>query len=62
MAKNNKRFYGSFGGQYAPELLMYALNNLEAAMDKHLESEEFQAAYKKILKDYSGRPHTTLFC
>ena len=43
------------------ELLMHALTGLEAAMDEHLESEAFQADYKKILKYYSGRPTPPLF-
>lgn len=48
--------YGEFGGKYVPETLMYALEELEGALDEALKDETFIAAYHEKLKNYSGRP------
>lgn len=48
--------YGQFGGKYVPETVMYALEELEGALDEAMQADEFQAKYHKELKNYSGRP------
>lgn len=50
-----KRF-GKYGGQYVPETVMPVLNELEEAYDKYKDDPQFIADFKKILKEYAGRP------
>ena len=48
--------YGSFGGQYVPETLMNAINELEAAYNKFSKDPEFIAELTELYKQYAGRP------
>ncbi|MGV9173586.1 MAG: pyridoxal-phosphate dependent enzyme, partial [Promethearchaeia archaeon] len=52
--------FGDFGGMFAPEVLMPALNELAAGYKKYVFDNKFQKEFRHILKDYSGRP-TPLF-
>lgn len=47
--------YGKFGGQFVPETLMTALNELEAAYDEAIEDLDFLAEVDYYLTDYVGR-------
>ncbi|WP_397538565.1 tryptophan synthase subunit beta [Rummeliibacillus pycnus] len=47
--------YGKFGGQFVPETLMKALNELEKAYDKAIDDPEFHKELQYYLKDYVGR-------
>ena len=53
---NSKGRFGKFGGQYVPEIVMPALNELEAAYEKYKKDPEFQKKFKKLLHEYAGRP------
>ncbi len=48
--------YGRFGGQYVSEMLMPALQELEEAYEKMLKDPGFQKEYRRLLRDYAGRP------
>ncbi len=48
--------YGRFGGQYVSEMLMPALEELEEAYEKMLPDPGFQKEYRRLLRDYAGRP------
>jgi len=48
--------FGPFGGRYAPETLMPALQRLEAGMQRFLRDADFQAELGRELKDWVGRP------
>jgi len=48
--------FGEFGGMFAPEILMPALNELSKAFDKYAMDERFIREFNQILKHYSGRP------
>ena len=48
--------YGLFGGRYVPETLVPALDRLQAGVDRHLHSAEFQAELNYELKTWVGRP------
>lgn len=50
-----KRF-GKFGGQFVPETLMNALNELEREYIKAMNDETFHQMYRYYLREYSGRP------
>ncbi len=48
--------FEEFGGRFAPEILMLALEELEAATYKYLENQEFQVELDGYLRDFGGRP------
>ena len=48
--------YGTFGGRYVPETLMFALGELEAAYDEAKADPAFHALLDGYLKNYVGRP------
>jgi len=50
-----KNEFGRFGGQYVPEQVVEALNELEVAFKKAVNDPEFIKEYKYYLKDYVGR-------
>lgn len=54
--ENKKGRFGIFGGQYVPELLMPALNELEAEYEKAKEDAAFQREFAGYLENYVGRP------
>jgi tryptophan synthase beta chain len=49
-------YFGSFGGQYVPEVLYRAVHDLEAALDEALGDADFWKQYHAILRNYVGRP------
>ncbi|MBG0791184.1 MAG: tryptophan synthase subunit beta [Desulfovibrionaceae bacterium] len=57
-----KGYFGDFGGQFIPELLMPPLIELEQAMETILPSEEFQARFAHMLKENVGRPSAITYC
>jgi tryptophan synthase beta chain len=48
--------YGKFGGRFVPEILMEAINELEAAYDKARKDPAFQKKLDYYLSDFVGRP------
>ena len=57
-----KGYFGDFGGQFIPELLMPPLIELEEAMKTILPSEEFQSRFIDMLKENVGRPSAITYC
>ena len=55
-------YYGEFGGQYVPESLLPALDQLERAFVDAWEDEEFMAEYRGLVRDYLGRPTPLTEC
>jgi len=53
--ENNGRF-GEFGGQYIPETLMNAVQELEEAYNHYKDDPEFIKELDDLLKNYAGRP------
>ncbi|WP_336250707.1 tryptophan synthase subunit beta [Stomatohabitans albus] len=49
-------YFGSFGGQYVPELLIPALDELEAAFVDAIDDPGFIAEINALLHRYLGRP------
>ncbi|MCR5517606.1 MAG: tryptophan synthase subunit beta [Lachnospiraceae bacterium] len=45
-----------FGGQYVPETLMNAVNELEEAYNRYKDDEEFKKELSDLYKNYAGRP------
>ncbi|MHB1611148.1 MAG: tryptophan synthase subunit beta [Sulfobacillus sp.] len=48
--------FGPFGGQYVPETLMPALDELSAAYHQAKTDKSFHEEWMALLKDYVGRP------
>ncbi|MCH1918659.1 tryptophan synthase subunit beta [Shewanella sp. A3A] len=49
-------FFGEFGGAYAPQILMPALKQLEAAFIDARQDPEFIKEFSDLLSNYAGRP------
>lgn len=50
--------FNQFGGQFVPETLMNALQELEDEYEKAINDESFMEEYRYYLKEYVGRPST----
>ncbi len=48
--------FGPFGGRYVPETLVPAFDKLEQGVREFLHDEEFQAEYRRELREWVGRP------
>jgi tryptophan synthase beta chain len=57
----SKGRFGIHGGQYIPETLMNAMNELEEAYNKYKDDPEFNAELTKMLNEYAGRPSRLYF-
>ena len=55
-------FFGRFGGQYIPEILIPALDQLEAAFVEAREDPRFRAELSELLTTYAGRPTPLTLC
>jgi tryptophan synthase beta chain len=54
-------YFGGFGGQFVPEMIMPALQQLEAAYESAIRDTEFQNLYEQYLAEYDGRPTPLTF-
>lgn len=52
----SKGRYGEYGGQYFPETLMNAVQELEEAYERYKKDPEFIRELEELLKNYAGRP------
>nr|WP_286035358.1 tryptophan synthase subunit beta [Faecalibaculum rodentium] len=48
--------FGVHGGQYIPETLMHAVQELETAYCRYKEDPQFQEELQTLLDEYAGRP------
>jgi tryptophan synthase beta chain len=56
-----KGYFGQYGGQFVPETLMSALEELEKAYKRFSQDKSFQEELKLLLRDYAGRPTPLYF-
>lgn len=61
MSKLNP-YFGQFGGQYVPEILIPALNELEQAFIEAQQDDTFQQQFHDLLQNYAGRPTALTLC
>ncbi|KRM88705.1 tryptophan synthase subunit beta [Liquorilactobacillus vini] len=54
-------FFGEFGGQFVPDQVKEALNQVAAAYNQFKDDPQFQQELAYYLKDYSGRPTPLYF-
>ncbi|RUO26140.1 tryptophan synthase subunit beta [Aliidiomarina minuta] len=55
-------YFGEFGGQYVPEILLPALDQLERAFEDAQRDDLFRAEFNDLLKNYLGRPTPLSLC
>ncbi|MFH1787910.1 MAG: tryptophan synthase subunit beta [Candidatus Altiarchaeota archaeon] len=48
--------YGKYGGQFAPEVLMHALDELEEAIETAFADDGFWSEFAYLCREYAGRP------
>lgn len=61
MSKLNP-YFGEFGGQFVPQILIPALDQLEDAFIAAQEDPEFQREFTDLLQNYAGRPTALTLC
>ena len=61
MSKLNA-FFGQYGGQYVPEALIPALNQLETEFSKAQQDPAFLNELNTLLTQYAGRPTPLTLC
>ena len=49
-------YFGEFGGQYVPQILVPALDQLEQAFIDAQEDPEFRSEFMELLQEFAGRP------
>lgn len=49
-------YFGEFGGQFVPQILVPALDQLEDEFIKSQNDDEFQKEFYELLTEYAGRP------
>lgn len=59
--KNANGYFGKFGGKFAPETLMPALDEVEKAFSEFKKDRQYQDWYRYLLKAYNGRPTPLYF-
>lgn len=52
----SKGRFGIHGGQYVPETIMNAVNELEATYNKYKDDPEFNQELTELYNEYAGRP------
>ena len=62
MSQSLPAYFGDFGGQFVPEILLPALEQLEKAFIEAQQDEDFQAEFRGLLKNYLGRPTPLSLC
>lgn len=55
-------YFGEFGGQYVPQILLPALDQLEQAFIDAQNNPAFQEEFIGLLKEYAGRPTSLTKC
>lgn len=55
MSKLNA-YFGEYGGQFVPQILVPALDQLEHEFIKAQADESFKQEFKELLQEYAGRP------
>ncbi len=61
MLPDERGYFGSFGGRFVPETLMFALEELERSYLKIKEDVTFREELFQLLRDYAGRPTPLYF-
>jgi tryptophan synthase beta chain len=57
-----KTQFGPYGGQFVPEIVIDALNELEQAFEEAKNDPSFKEEYLYYLKQFVGRPSSVYYC
>jgi len=55
-------YFGPYGGQFVPETLMSALDQLAREFQAAMKDKKFLADFDRCLRDIAGRPSELYFC
>ncbi len=55
-------YFGEYGGQFVPQILVPALNQVESAFIEAQSDSSFQEEFESLLNDYAGRPTPITQC
>jgi tryptophan synthase beta chain len=58
---DSRGYFGAYGGRFVPEVLIPALDELEAAFGKASNDPSFQNQFESLSRHYSGRPTPLYF-
>ena len=58
---DEKGYYGEFGGAYIPEMMYKNIEELRLNYLSFINDSEYQEEFRKLLKDYAGRPTPLYF-
>ena len=61
MTNDAKGFFGPFGGQFVPEPVIAALDELDVAFQACKTDTAFQAEFEMLLTEVVGRPSPLYF-
>jgi tryptophan synthase beta chain len=59
--KDERGYFGDYGGQFVPETLMPVLDELTQAYRKAKDDKDFWSEFERLSRDYSGRPTPLYF-
>jgi tryptophan synthase beta chain len=60
-APTKQGYFGKFGGKFVPEILIPAIEELEASYLEVKDDPLFKAQFEELLRDYVGRPTRLTF-
>ncbi len=60
-APTKQGYFGKFGGKFVPEILIPAIEELEASYLEVKDDPLFKAQFEELLRDYVGRPTKLTF-
>ncbi len=58
---DSRGYFGAYGGRFVPEVLIPALDELQAALGRALQDPSFQEEFAALSRHYSGRPTPLYF-
>jgi tryptophan synthase beta chain len=61
MLPDSRGYFGAYGGRFVPEVLIPALDELEAAFGRARNDPAFQSQFESLSRHYSGRPTPLYF-
>ena len=56
-----KGYFGKYGGQFVPETIIPALEELDITFNKYKNDKKFKTELDVLLKTYVGRPTPLYF-
>jgi tryptophan synthase beta chain len=59
--RNNRGYFGQYGGRFVPETLIPALEELDRAFQDAVRDREFMKEFEYLLREYVGRPTPLYF-